>query len=222
MQMSAPRIDALVNRYPAVPYVAPFILFILLTLPQGWFENGVVWVYPLKVALVTGVLLSLRGHLPDLRPAGTVLALLVGVVVFVVWIVPEGWYPLLGESSEFDPFANIGGPWVYAWIAVRLLGAAVLVAIVEELFWRGFLLRWIIKGDFRSVPLGAFTWTSFLVTSALFAVEHNRWLVGLLAGIAYNLLIYRTKSLGACILAHGVTNFLLGVYVLGTGKWGFW
>ena len=70
--------------------------------------------------------------------------------------------------------------------------------------------------------MGLFTWPSFLVTSALFAVEHDRWLVGLMAGVAYNLLFYRTKSLYACMVAHGVTNLALGIYVLRTGQWTFW
>src|SRR5438094_8129287 len=69
---------------------------------------------------------------------------------------------------------------------------------------------------------GTFTWISFLITSGLFAAEHAQWLVGLMAGIAYNLLWYRTRSLKACILAHGVTNLGLAVWVLATGQWNFW
>jgi len=102
------------------------------------------------------------------------------------------------------------------------VGASVVVAVMEEVFWRGFLLRWIVNQDFRKVPIGAFTWPSFLVTSALFAVEHPRWLVGLMAGVAYNLLLYRTRSLYACIVAHGVTNLVLALWVLHTGRWSFW
>ncbi len=97
-----------------------------------------------------------------------------------------------------------------------------VVAITEELFWRGFLIRWIIKPDFRSVPIGMFTWPSFVITSLLFATEHNRWLVGLIAGIIYNILLYRTKSLRACMVAHGMTNLALGLYVLATQQWTFW
>ncbi len=107
-------------------------------------------------------------------------------------------------------------------MALRLTGATLLVPVAEELFWRGFILRWIVNPDFQKVPIGTFTWPSFVLTSLLFATEHNRWLVGLVAGIVYNLLVYRTRSLFACMVAHGVTNLALGVYVLNTGLWTFW
>ena len=70
--------------------------------------------------------------------------------------------------------------------------------------------------------MGTFTWASFLTTSALFAVEHDRWLAGLIAGLAYNGLYYRTRSLNACIVAHGITNLGLGIYVLAGNQWRFW
>ena len=111
---------------------------------------------------------------------------------------------------------------MYAWIGFRILGAGVVVAVMEELFWRGWILRWIVHPDWQEVPMGTFTWTSFLATTALFALEHHQWLVGLMAGAAYNLLLYRTKSLYACMVAHGVTNVALALYVLTTGEWGFW
>ena len=160
--------------------------------------------------------------LPRLTVQSTGLAVLVGVVVFVMWILPEGMYPYLGSSESFDPFAHFTGPWLFGWIAVRLLGASLLVLVIEEYFWRGFLLRWIINPDFQKVAIGTFSWPSFLLTTLLFASEHNRRLVGLIAGAAYNLLLYRTRSLYACIIAHGVTNLALGIYVLTTGAWSFW
>ncbi len=140
----------------------------------------------------------------------------------MIWILPEGLYPYFGTPETFDPFASIAVPWVYGWIAFRLVGATVVVPIMEEFFWRGFLIRWIINNDFRKVPIGAVSWPSFLLTTILFASEHNRWLVGLVAGVAYNLLLYRTKSLYACIVGHGVTNLALAIYVLATGEWSFW
>ena len=32
-------------------------------------------------------------------------------------------------------------------------------------------------------------------------------------------LMIRTRSIGDCILAHAVTNLLLGIYVISTGNW---
>jgi hypothetical protein len=97
------------------------------------------------------------------------------------------------------------------------------VPIVEELFWRGWLMRWLIRSDFESVPLGSYTPMSFWVSAVLFAAEHGAyWDVGLLAGIAYNLWIMKTRRLGDCILAHAVTNASLSAYVIWTGQWRYW
>jgi CAAX protease family protein len=210
-----------IERWRWLPYAAPFALFMVLTMPEPR-VGFVPWLYPLKTLVVGGSLLLFSRYLPDLRPRSTAFAAAVGVVMFVLWVLPEGHYPTIGTPRSVDPFDHVSGAAAWAWIAFRLLGATVVVAVMEELFWRGFILRWIVDQDFERVAIGTFTWPSFVVTSALFAVEHDRWLVGLAAGVAYNLLLYRTRSLYACMVAHGVTNLALGLYVLGTGKWGFW
>lgn len=217
-----PPINSVSDRYPWLPYVAPFALFIALTAIEPGGAGVRVWTYPVKTVVVAITLVVLLRGLPPLIVRHSALAGLVGLVTFVIWILPEGLYAYLGTPETFDPFANIAVPWVYGWIAFRLVGAMVVVPIMEEFFWRGFLIRWIINDDFRKVPIGAFSWPSFLLTTVLFASEHNRWLVGLVAGVAYNLLLYRTKSLYACIVAHGVTNLALAIYVLATGEWSFW
>ena len=141
--------------------------------------------------------------------------------MFVIWILPEGLYPHLGES-QFNPFIFQNGYVSATLVVFRLLGAVLVVPVFEELFWRSFLLRWVINPDFKKVELGKFTWLSFAVVTLFFGFEHNRWLVGLFAGAAYNWLIYRERNLWVCILAHAITNLALGVYVLQTQQWGFW
>jgi hypothetical protein len=172
--------------------------------------------------LTAACLVALHRWLVPEGRAFALAATAAGIVVLVLWILPEGLYPLLGARAPFDPFRALPRGQAFVWIGVRLLGAAVVVPFVEEFFWRGFLIRWLVRSDFRTVPLGTFTWYSFLATVLLFAVEHDRWLAGLIAGVVYNLLYYRTRSLKACILAHGVTNLGLGVYVLATARWGLW
>ncbi len=180
------------------------------------------WLYPLKTVVVGGALLLLFPWYPNLNVGSTGVAVLAGAVVFLLWVLPEGTYPLLTTPRPVDPFERIVVPWVFVWIGFRVVGASVVVPVMEEFFWRGFLLRWIVHQDFKKVAIGTFTWPSFLITSVLFASEHNRWLVGLVAGVAYNLVLYRTKSLYACMIAHGVTNLILAIFVLATEQWGFW
>ena len=93
---------------------------------------------------------------------------------------------------------------------------------MEELFWRSFFIRYLIGPDFSKVPIGMATWPSFLLTTVLFGLEHNLFFAGIMAGIAYNLLLYYTRSISHCIIAHGLTNLLLGIYVLTTERWHFW
>jgi CAAX prenyl protease-like protein len=108
-------------------------------------------------------------------------------------------------------------------LTLRMVRAVVIVPIIEELFWRAWMMRWIIEQDFRSVPMGTYTLQSFWIVAVLFASEHGPyWDVGLIAGVVYNWWLVRTKNLGDTILAHALTNFLLGAYVIGTGKWEYW
>jgi len=114
---------------------------------------------------------------------------------------------------------RINSGWL---IAVRLIGAAVVVPVMEELFRRFFLMRYLINPDFRSVPMGAFSWFSFLGVAILFGLKHQRVVVGIAVGLLYNLLLIRQKNLKGVILAHAVTNLGLGIYVVATASWMFW
>jgi hypothetical protein len=207
--------------HPAVPYVLPFALFLILTELARWIPGSIFWLYPLKTILAGVLLLWFRQTYDEVRREFSWLALLVGVLVFVLWVPLYGGYLLLSEPEIINPY-ELAGSWVSAWIGIRLFGSAVVVPFMEELFWRSFLLRYLVNPEFRQVPLGTFGWASLGITVALFGVEHNQWLAGMVAGLLYTLLLYRTKSLSACILAHAVTNLLLGMYVLSTQQWQYW
>ena len=104
-----------------------------------------------------------------------------------------------------------------------MLVSVIAVPILEELFWRGFLMRWLIDRNFLTVPLGAFRIEAFLLVAFLFASEHGPyWDVGLVTGIIYNWWMTRTRNLWDCILAHSVTNACLAGFVIGAHQWQFW
>ena len=97
-----------------------------------------------------------------------------------------------------------------AFLVLRCLSSFVLVPILEELFWRGWMMRWLIDTNFLKVPLGKYVPSAFWIVAVLFASEHGPyWEVGLAAGIVYNWWIVRTRNLADCILAHAVTNAVL-------------
>jgi len=151
------------------------------------------------------------------------MAFFCGVLVLIIWIVPEHYFFQVGEGATFNPYA-LGESHIAAigLIGVRLLGSSLVVPVMEELFWRSFIMRYLINPDFRSVPMGAFTWFSFLEVAVLFGLEHNRVIVGIIAGLLYGLLLIRQKNLKGVIIAHAVTNLGLGIYIVVTGNWMFW
>jgi len=158
-------------------------------------------------------------------------SVLVGVTVFVIWIAPDRIFP--GYHSHWLFTNSVTGAVVsslaessrgdWAVLTLRTLRAAVFVPIAEELFWRAWLMRWIVSQDFTKIPLGAWSARAFWMVAVLFAVEHVAlWDVGLAAGILYNWWMVRTKSLGDVIVAHGVTNAVLSAYVIFAGRWEYW
>ena len=218
------------KRHPSLPWILPFLLFLILLalLPQvgmGPRVDGII-----RLTLVGGVLVFYSRRVVDLRIRHWVSSGLLGVVVFLVWIGPDllfaGWRdlpifrnPLTVDAGGF-PAEGVSDPVA---VTLRIIRAAVLVPIIEEMFWRGWLPRWIINPDFEKVPLGTYTALAFGVTAVLFASEHGAWWdVGLAAGVAYNWWMLRTRSLGDCILAHAVTNACLAGYVIATGRWEYW
>lgn len=220
--------------------VAPFALFMAFVgLEEGLrflAGKGVVVlspqqlqaIYPLKALTVAFLLFLFRARYDEIglrdlfRPWILASSLAAGLGVYAFWIRLDLPWATVGTLAGFDPGIYAGGAVKVIMIAFRLFGAVLVVPVMEELFWRSFLIRSIISPDFSKIPVGRFTWASFVLSSALFGFEHNLVVAGILAGMVYNLLLYKTRSLSACIIAHGVTNLALGIYVLNTGRWYFW
>jgi CAAX prenyl protease-like protein len=195
--------------------------------PHGtWYPIG----YSVKIAIVAILCLVGRWAWRDFLPLPGIrtmaLAVALGLAVTVAWVGLESIpYPKLnlagGHRQAFDPYSLPVGKRA-AFLAVRLFGLVLLVPLMEELFWRSFLLRWVIDSEFRRVPIGRVTLGAAAVTSGLFAAAHPEWLPALLTGAAWAWLLWQTKSLFACFLSHAVANLGLGIYVLATHNWRFW
>jgi CAAX prenyl protease-like protein len=105
---------------------------------------------------------------------------------------------------------------------VRLLGLVIVVPVIEELFWRSFLLRWLIDPDFGRVPIGRVTPVAAVLSSLFFALVHPEWLPALLTGLLWAALLWKTTSLSASALSHATANLALGLYVIATADWKYW
>jgi CAAX prenyl protease-like protein len=220
-----------------VPYVLPMFAYLLLSTFEGYLPAGPNggpsprWyplAYTLKVAIVAGLMWACRSTWRDLSPRPSLralgLAVVLGLLVVVAWIGLDGHYPtfaFLGKRTAFDlDLLHPVGRW--AFIAVRLFGLVVLVPVFEELFWRSFLIRWLISDDFTRVPIGQVTPLAVVVSSVTFGFVHPEWLPAILTGFAWAWLLWYTRSLAACVVSHATANLALGLYVIATGAWKFW
>jgi CAAX prenyl protease-like protein len=209
---------------PFLTYMA-FIGLAELLGRLGWSAAELRWLYAAKVGAVVLVLAYFWRDYSELKtwrlPArGAMLAIAAGAGVLVLWVSLGAGWMTIGTSAGFDPTS--GGRIDWPLVAVRIAGAALVVPVMEELFWRSFLLRWIDAADFHTVEPSQVSAKSVLITSVLFGFEHNLWLAGIVAGLAYIALFMRHRTIWSPILAHAVTNGLLGVWVVYTGSWSYW
>jgi hypothetical protein len=209
----------------------PFGLYIALLalegLLPGWAPGfDVRWLYPVKAGLVALALAVLWRHYTELKSRlplkHVLLSLVVGVVVLVLWVNLDAGWMLMGEAGKGYNPTDASGQIDWRMVMFRIAGAALVVPVMEELFWRSFLQRWAQQPDFMALNPAQIGIKALLIASALFAVEHLQWFAGLVAGLAYGWLYIRTRNLWAPVIAHAVTNGALGAYVVATGRWSFW
>ncbi len=209
-------------------YTLPFGVFIALLAINSLIPLPV-WVR--FVLPMAAILTVSRDVLKSDKLRQALLSVLLGLAVFALWVGPDYLFP---NYHHFWLFSNsiVGHPGTatppadqhdLAFLVWRCLVLVVAVPILEELFWRGWLMRWLIDKSFTKVPLGTYNTQAFWVVAVLFATEHGSyWDVGLFTGAIYNWWMVRTKSLWSCILMHGVTNAALGWYVITQGQWQYW
>jgi uncharacterized protein len=211
----------------ALPYVLPFALFIgflalqqTVPIPQ--------WI---RFALPLIVIAAFSRQVLGTRLVKPLASVAIGAAVFVLWVGPEILFPGYHQHWLFSN-SVLGHPVSAAtaaqksdvlFILFRVLVSVVTVPILEELFWRGWLMRWLIDRDIDRVKLGTYSAQAFWLVAALFASEHGSfWDVGFVTGAVYNWWMVRTRSLWDCILMHAVTNACLAWYVLHYDKWVYW
>jgi len=218
------------GRQATIAYTSPFLAFVVLLGMGRAFGWPLQFVYPVQFLIVTALLLKVSRPFVSLRPSRPWASIAIGILVFVVWVAPDmlfGYrhYWLFDNFLTGSAVSSLAPDLQRNWpfLVLRTLTSMALVPILEELFWRGWLMRWLIDTDFQKVPPGTYTPQAFWLVAVLFASEHGPyWEVGLVAGIVYNWWMVRSRSLADCIVAHAVTNALLAVYVVSGGHWQYW
>ena len=218
----------------AIPRVIPFAIYILFLVAGSAiaqlfndFSIDVKWLYLIKIISVIIALgffwhrfdeLSVKPPAQDFIYAGVA-----GLIVFVIWIFPyPSWLASGKEVAGINPMLEQMTLQNILWMTARVLGATLIVSVMEELFWRSFVMRWFDNKDFLALDPGKITAFAYIGSACLFALEHHLWLAGLFAGLVYGELYKTYKNLWIPIFAHAVTNFALGIWVVLTGNWQYW
>ena len=217
-----------------IAYTLPMAIFLsLLTVgelvrkTEGglWVTFPQSWIYPLQTIVCGSLVIWFWGEYEFRPPRRIVFVIGVAGLLFLLWIAPQQFLGFGRRTAGFDPGIFSGRPAFYwASLGARFLRLVIVVPLVEETFWRGFVLRYLINERFTAVAVGAFSWLSFVVVIFGFGFAHSRpdWIAALVTSALYNLVAYRTKSLSSCVVAHALTNLLLGGWIMATRQWGFW
>jgi CAAX prenyl protease-like protein len=218
------------GRKATLGYIAPFLAFVGIMAVERLIPLPPAWLYAIRFFVVLILIWVLSRPYLSLRASYPVASIGIGIAVFVVWVGPDVLFGYrhhwLFENLLIPPATSTLPPWLKGnlkFIVLRTISSTLLIPVVEELFWRGWMMRWLIAKDFMRVPLGQYAPSAFWIVALMFAFEHGPyWEVGLAAGIVYNWWLVHTKNLADCILAHAVTNGILSGYVLVTDQWQYW
>ena len=201
------------------------------------------WAYPLQTIVCLGYLLTRwRYYEFQWSLRWSLVGIVFGVAGISLWLLPTmlydrwglsgettGWMKWLGiqERKEgFDPHV-FSHPVAFGFsLVMRFVRAAVAVALIEEIFWRGFLMRFLADrdGDYWKQPFGRHTWLGFAGSTVIFTLAHapSDYIAALLYGsITYGLCVW-SKNLGACVIMHATANFTMGCFIMAYGKYGLW
>lgn len=243
------------SRAHVVPFAVFMGLLLLFTfadpivrwnhpLAPWWRRAPEHWFYPLQAFICAGVLWKYRrAYQWNISWKASALAVVAGAVGIGFWLLPttlydalhltkdpDNWMKLLGIASRtkdgFEP-GIFREPWAF-WttLSLRFFRAVVIVALVEEIFWRGWLMRVVNDrgGNLWKQPFGEASWRSWGLVTGAFTLAHAPidWAGAIVFGSLMYGVCVRTKSLAACVLMHAVANFLMGCYIMAYGKYGLW
>jgi exosortase E/protease (VPEID-CTERM system) len=206
---------------PTAAYLMPLLAILAAGTFARAISSGFEFFYPLRLIAGLWMLARYRRTLSTIDWRWTWRGPAVGAVVFLVWIIAA--YFLLPQSAMPAKLATEPAALRGFWIVSRIAGSILFVPIAEELAYRGYLMRRLVNPDFESVPFTSVRWPALTVTAVVFGLVHGAlWPAGIVAGLAYGLLVVRRGRIGEAVAAHATTNSLIAASVLGWNQWQLW
>jgi exosortase E/protease (VPEID-CTERM system) len=210
---------------PSVPYLAPLLALIATGMVTGALAVDVDWFYGLRAVPAIAILWACRtayrgmGDGFSWRAAG-----LAGLGSYAVWwalsepqVLPS-WFFVSGRESSATPDAAAAAGSAYVvWTVIRALVSSTVVPIVEELAFRGYLLRRFVHVEFETVAYSRATPLAIAGSSLLFGLFHDAWLAGSAAGLIFAWVQIRSGSIANAIVAHAIANVGVAIHVLALG-----
>jgi exosortase E/protease (VPEID-CTERM system) len=202
-----------------VPFLAILAASFVSKAASGSFE----WLYPLRFVAGAIAIWCFRKEYRGIDWHFGWSAPVVGAGASLVWIGQGLWSHEASGNSLGSALASLSPAMRTAWITLHAAAAITTVAIAEELAFRGYLPRRMIGRDFDAVPFSRITPLSICISSIGFGLmQGSHWIVGIVAGAAYGVLLKRRGRMGDAIVAHATTNLLLVAWVLLRGDWSLW
>jgi hypothetical protein len=225
-----------VNRDLLLPYGIPYFAYVgIAALSQDRLPVEVNYI--LKLLIVPALLYwAWRWYTPVTGPkkiSGSIIyGIVAGLIGLALWLL------------FMMPFVDIKGDAWSGWgFILRLMSASLVVPVFEEYFIRGYILRaawqWDVnrvkklkgsllatldKDSINDVEPGTWSYMAVGISTLAFTLGHTtiEWPAAIVYSLLMSGLWIVRKDLLSCMVAHGVTNFGLALYVKLTGYWGFW
>ncbi len=208
---------------PTAAYLMPFVIVLAAGMVSTAASSGFEWLYPLRVVAAAITIWYFRSTYSELNWRFGWLSAVAGLAVFLIWLGLDRFSGAHLDSPIGPGLASLASGGRLTWLLFRIVGAVATVPIVEELAFRGFLIRRVISADFDSLSPRRYTYLSIAVSSVAFGLLHgDRWIAGSVAGLIYAAVFVRRGRIGDAVFAHAFTNALLAVWVLWSGRWYLW
>jgi len=241
---------AVLEKHRWLVFLLPFLVFMLvgslepapsaagdspgwLAIPYCYYP----WVYTIKLVLTCAAVVFVLPGYRGFPFRVSLWAIPVGVAGIVVWVglcslgleerllgpLGLGRFVELGTRTAYNPFKELRADpayWAWGFLSVRFFGLVVVVAVIEEFFLRGFVMRFLVDAEWWAVPFGTVTVAAVIAGTVVPMLMHPAELFAAAAWFSLiTVLMIKTKNIWDCIVAHAITNFLLGVYVVASGEW---
>lgn len=210
------------NSSKTAAYIAPFMAILAVGMITGLFTAEFNYLYPVHILVASILLRHYRRYYSEMRFNLSWFSVAAGIGVFLVWVALAPAPPDSATATFSNSLKTLHPLWAALWLFFRIIGTSIVVPLVEEISFRGYLTRRIISAEFSKIPQGQFSWLSFILSSVIFGSLHQRWGVGIFAGLVYALVLYRRRNLADAVIAHATTNLALSIYILFTQRWDLW